>query len=115
MQTEWTYLIHFSKPISDRHTCQHYAGSAIDIGMRFVDHVMGRGARLTQVAVERGIHFEIVRVWPGGRAFERQLKNQKNLRRYCPICAAKQRHRTTGQMPFVFDLIPGCDQDVDFY
>lgn len=80
------YLIHFQKPISDSHTCQHYLGYAKDIEARLQDHLSGHGARLCQVAIERGIEFEIVRTWEGDRKLERQLKNQKNAPRICPVC-----------------------------
>jgi hypothetical protein len=39
-----------------------------------------------QVAKERGIGFQIVRIWPGDRTLECQLKNQKNAPKLCPIC-----------------------------
>jgi predicted GIY-YIG superfamily endonuclease len=85
------YLLHFQKPISPAHTCQHYVGWAEDIQQRIAEHRAGRGARLTQVAKERGIDFAVVRVWPDTeRTHERKLKNRKNAPRLCPIC--RQRH-----------------------
>lgn len=80
------YLLHFERPISDAHTCQHYTGWALDLHTRIADHRAGRGARLTQVAVERGIRFEVVRTWIGSRDFERALKNRKDAPRLCPVC-----------------------------
>lgn len=54
---------------------------------RLYAHLYGRGARLTQVAHERGIGFTVVRVWEDvDRKFERQLKNRKSSPRLCPIC-----------------------------
>ncbi len=77
------YLFHFDQPISDGHPCQHYLGWAKDIDAREADHRAGRGARLTQVAIERGINFIRARVWEGySRTDERAL---------CPICAAERR------------------------
>lgn len=84
------YLIHFHEPIAPgRHTCQHYLGSAKHLRDRIAEHRAGRGARLTQVAIERGIAFTVVRTWEGGRHLERQLKNRKNGFRLCPICQGK--------------------------
>lgn len=84
--TSVTYLLHFSEPISPNHTTQHYIGSAADLDARIEEHRKGQGARLTEVAKERGISFEVVRTWEGGRDFERKLKNRKNAPKLCPIC-----------------------------
>jgi predicted GIY-YIG superfamily endonuclease len=56
------YLLHFEAPIAPgRHTCQHYIGSAKRLRVRIAEHRAGRGARLTQVALERGIAFTVGR------------------------------------------------------
>jgi hypothetical protein len=39
------------------------------------------------VCRERGITWQLVRTWEGGRKFERQLKNRKEAPRLCPVCA----------------------------
>ena len=85
----YCYLLHFHTPIAPgRHTCQHYLGyTARRLRLRISEHRNGRGARLTQVAIERGISFTCVRTWPNGsRSLERKLKNQKNSFSLCPIC-----------------------------
>jgi hypothetical protein len=41
---------------------------------------------LTQVATQRGIGFEVVRTWPGGRELERRLKDRHDAPRLCPVC-----------------------------
>ncbi|MBK9709751.1 MAG: endonuclease [Kouleothrix sp.] len=86
------YLLHFEAPISPRHTCQHYLGfaRAKDFGPRLEEHRRGRGARLTQVAYQRGIGFTLARVWYGDRTFERRLKRRKMAPRMCPICTGKR-------------------------
>jgi len=62
------YLLHFDQPISPDHTCQHYLGfTADDLNSRLAAHAAGRGARLTQVACERGITWQVVKIWEGGR------------------------------------------------
>ena len=84
------YLLHLDQPISNH--AQHYIGYAEDVDERVARHRAGNGARLMQIAAERGIGFEVVRIWPDGdRSFERHLKNQKHAWRHCPVCrAAKQ-------------------------
>lgn len=80
------YLLHFERRISPRHTTQHYLGIAKDLEARLADHASGQGARLTQVAVERGISWTVVRTWKGDRTFERRLKNRKHANYLCPLC-----------------------------
>ena len=58
-------------------------------GEREKKHRKGQGARLTQVAVEKGIDFDVVLRVEGDRTAERKLKDSKNLRRVCPVCAAE--------------------------
>jgi predicted GIY-YIG superfamily endonuclease len=76
----YVYQLLFEKPISESHPAQTYTGWAADLAARIQAHKLGRGARLTQVAKERGIGFEVVRVWRGGRGTERRIKNLKNGR-----------------------------------
>lgn len=86
----FVYLLHLDAPLSDRHTAQHYLGFTFHIPSRMKKHSDGAGARFMQVAKERGISYVIARIWPGDRNFERQLKNQKNSPKLCPICRAAQ-------------------------
>lgn len=82
------YLLHFDKPISGNHTCQHYLGWTNDLHARLAAHAAGsrRAARLTQVAKKRGIGWQLVRLWEGGRSLERQLKARKESPKFCPLC-----------------------------
>lgn len=80
------YLIHFLTPLAH---ARHYLGytQAESVDQRMERHLNGTGARLLQVARERGVKFEIVRTWEGeGRTFERKLKNRKNAPKLCPVC-----------------------------
>ncbi len=77
------YLIHLATPMAH---AKHYIGYAQDVLARLAEHRAGTGARLLAVAGQRGIGFELVRMWPGDRTFERKMKNRKNAPRYCPIC-----------------------------
>lgn len=80
------YLLHFETRINPDHPCQHYLGSTDDLESRLAEHRAGTGARLPQVALERGIGFVLARTWPGGRERERQLKKWKMGPRLCPVC-----------------------------
>jgi predicted GIY-YIG superfamily endonuclease len=81
------YLLHFERPISPAHTAQHYLGWGADIPARLAEHAAGGGARLTQVALERGIGWQLARTWPGeGRTDERRHKLGAHGARLCPIC-----------------------------
>ena len=81
------YLIHFERPISKRHTAQHYLGFTHDLDHRLHQHTTGQShARLPEVAFERGIQMVLARTWRGGRDYERRLKARHEGKRLCPIC-----------------------------
>jgi predicted GIY-YIG superfamily endonuclease len=78
------YLLHFSPAYKH---AGHYAGYADDVAPRFHAHLQGKGARLTQVAVDAGCTLILVRVWDDGdRTLERRLKNRHGSGKLCPIC-----------------------------
>ena len=54
---------------------------------RLADHALGRGARLTQVQIERGGWWVLAQTQPGGRSLERRLKQHGAARR-CEVCKA---------------------------
>lgn len=92
------YLLHFdidehekiaperedaSKPFHAR----HYLGWAEDAQARIQQHYEGDGAKLTQALKRKGITFTVARVWDNvDRNFERRVKSQGGLSRWCPIC-----------------------------
>lgn len=82
------YLLHFNRPISEKHTCQHYLGYGDGPERIAVQRQGGpNAARLCQVAKERGIGFVVARIWADGdRTLERQLKKRKAGPRLCPRC-----------------------------
>ncbi len=87
------YLLHFDQaignPANPRGQAQHYLGYADRLDRRAMEHLTGRGAKITQALVARGIGFVIARTWPGDRTFERKLKNRKEATRLCPLCRAQ--------------------------
>jgi len=85
------YLVHLDQRLGSDHPqggAQHYLGMTQNLDQRLETHRAGLGARILAAAVERGIGFEVVRTWPGGRERERQLKRQHNAPKFCPVCRA---------------------------
>ena len=88
--SETVYLLHFDgklgNPANPRAMAQHYLGTARDLPSRIAEHKAGIGAAITAAAAQRGIGFDVVRTWTGGRQLERQLKRRKEAPRLCPVC-----------------------------
>lgn len=80
------YLIHLSAPLGH---AKHYLGfveDRFDLERRLKRHRSGQGSRLLRACNERGIAYEIVRVWPAGtRTHERRMKNRASTQ-LCPTC-----------------------------
>ena len=85
MKTSIVYLLHFYLPYKH---ARHYLGSTDDLTARLHQHATGRGARLLAVASAAGIHWTLVRAWPGDRTRERKLKNH-HRRALCPLCTPR--------------------------
>lgn len=108
------YLLHFDQPLGNNvHHAQHYIGWAADLAARMAQHRNGTGAAITRAAIERGIAFDVVRVWPDrDRSFERALKRQKRGPKLCPICGGPHAWRRSCpsvdacQLPLDFDIPP---------
>lgn len=83
MSRRQVYTLHFWPKLEH---AGHYTGASDKLPARLVDHVLGRGARITQVQRERGGSWVVGRVEPGGRDRERQLKNQHNAAMHCDVC-----------------------------
>ncbi len=79
------YILHLATPLEH---ARHYVGWALHVEERLAHHRDGTGARMLQVCNERGIAYELARVFDGAdRIFERKLKNTHSTADYCPICA----------------------------
>lgn len=80
------YLLHLKHPLAH---ARHYLGWTDDLVGRLLQHGTRQGARLLEVAAERGITWTLARTWEGEgatRTFERRLKNNKHTPRLCPVC-----------------------------
>ena len=83
MSRSKVYTLHFWPKLEH---AGHYTGASGKLPARLVDHLLGRGARITQVQRERGGSWVVGRVEPGGRDRERQLKDQHNAALHCDVC-----------------------------
>ena len=81
--TSVVYTLHLSRPLAH---AKHYTGWAQDLTRRLEHHQNGTGARMLQVARERGIDWMVATVQPGDKKRERQLKKQGGASRRCPLC-----------------------------
>lgn len=82
------YLLHFDRPLGH---AKHYLGWAYRLDERLAHHAAGTGARILQVAIERGIGWTLARTWENvTRTREAQLKRRGGRSRMCPICKAER-------------------------
>jgi putative endonuclease len=82
-----TYLVHLDRPLGGPvHFAQHYLGTTQNLDRRLETHRAGLGARILAAANERGIAYDVVRTWDGGREVERRLKARHAAPRMCPTC-----------------------------
>ena len=86
MSRHVVYTLHLWPPLGH---AAHYTGTTPErrLAQRLTDHALGRGARLTQVQVERGGFWVLAQTQPGGRTLERRLKQHGAARR-CEVCKA---------------------------
>jgi hypothetical protein len=84
-EIDMVYLIQLDKPlVAEGHKAQFYLGYCDEdrLLQRLAEHWARRGSKMLAAAVQKGIHFDIVRFWPGGtRKLERQYKRRKCHRR----------------------------------
>lgn len=88
------YLIHFDRPIGNpnntRGQAQHYIGWTECLADRLLAHFKGHGAAIMAFLSQSKIGWQVVRTWEGSRKLERQLKNRKQAKAFCPVCQGKQ-------------------------
>jgi predicted GIY-YIG superfamily endonuclease len=89
------YTFHFWPPLKH---AKHYTGSTYRsrLAERFVEHTLGRGAKITQAQRKQGGSWVVAQVEPGGYFRERQLKKHGAARR-CEVCKAVEGYQS-GQL-----------------
>lgn len=93
MQPGTVYLLHFTRPYKH---ARHYLGFTTNLEERLRHHRQGRaGSHLMRVVKDAGIGFEVAITWEGSRALERRLKNNGNIKHYCPICSGEKAWKLT--------------------
>ena len=92
MSGNLVYTLHLWPPLGH---AAHYTGTTPErrLAQRLTDHALGRGARLTQVQLERGGFWVLAQTQPGGRALERRLKQHGATRR-CEVCKAARAYQS---------------------
>ena len=80
------YLIHLDKPVNPNFPAQHYLGWTVNLKNRINQHRTNQGAAILRAANQRGIAWEVVATWEGGRGLEVQFKRGRNHKRHCPKC-----------------------------
>jgi hypothetical protein len=84
------YLVHLDTALGSAHPrgrARHYVGTtAVGVERRLAVHRAGLGSKMLAAANQRGIAYDVVRTWPGGREVERRIKAQRNAPRLCPTC-----------------------------
>lgn len=87
------YLLHFDSDIDYRNSSQygdsrHYVGISSNIPQRLRNHRLGTGSKMTKIAVDRGVSFEVTRLENGETSTIQQYKNLTNYPRgFCSKCA----------------------------
>ena len=84
MQDGVVYLLHFEPPYKH---ARHYVGWSVhEAEHRLKTHLAGQGSPLVKAAVAAGCKIILARTWKGTRAWERKVKDTKNVPHLCPIC-----------------------------
>lgn len=82
------YIIHFDRPYKGTlHYVGWTEGSVLD---RLERHRSGRGSPLLKAVNDAGIKYKVSRsIHNVTRNAERQIKDERNHKRYCPCCTNK--------------------------
>jgi hypothetical protein len=82
-----TYLIHIDPPYKH---ARHYKGwTDRPVEQRLADHLAGRGALLTRLAVRAGSRLTLARVWPNTTKDREDSIKRQDGKRMCPECGVK--------------------------
>lgn len=93
------YLLCFDDRLPGSSQPNHYLGytgrASLVKRLREHSHTSNGAAIIRNGFRANGIHFTLVRTWPGAsRAVERALKQHHNPRRLCPVCTPNARGLT---------------------
>jgi predicted GIY-YIG superfamily endonuclease len=80
------YLVHLTERLGH---AGHYSGFTEDLPARLAKHANGTGARLLQVAKERGIGWELARIWDGVTREQENRIKESSAAKKCPVCKGK--------------------------
>jgi predicted GIY-YIG superfamily endonuclease len=87
-ETSVVYLLHFYAKVGGR--ASHYIGYTTDLNRRLREHRRFRKTTnrcaFTRAANNQKIPWTVAVTWKANRSFERYLKQQKNAKRFCPLC-----------------------------
>ena len=104
------YILHVVSPLFQGSQTQHYSGQTESLRQRIETHATGQGARLTREFTENGMTFVLGALAQcskaAARRVERQMKDSKNLPRYCTICNPGTADRIPETLPLSLDLVP---------
>ncbi|SRR5579884_1467213 len=102
------YVLHFASPYKQ---ARHYLGYAKCVERRVQAHRQGSSVPLMRAVHDAGISFTVARVWENGdKALERQLRNQHNTPRLCPLCSASLSSSSRGPMTKTKKPSTHCDK-----
>lgn len=84
------YILHFEP--SYKHA-SHYIGytNATNPTFRIQQHIKGNGSPLVKAAVEFGCDIQLALTFKANRTSERNLKNRKDVSKWCPLCKRFER------------------------
>lgn len=109
-RTGYIYVLHFDNKLSH---AEHYIGCTTQPKDRLISHASGRGSRICQVLIERGIGWRLGMLATCSltemRLLERQLKRQHGAQPYCELChnsPYQEPRRLAGTRPLALDLVP---------
>lgn len=83
----FVYVLHFDTPLAH---AQHYVGMTNNLRQRLTAHASGHGASITAELFDRSLPWTLTGLFQttptNARRVERQLKESKNISRYCDLC-----------------------------
>jgi predicted GIY-YIG superfamily endonuclease/ribosomal protein S18 acetylase RimI-like enzyme len=83
----FVYILHFDTPLAH---AQHYVGMTANLRQRLTAHASGHGSVLTNELFDRSLPWTLGGLFQttptNARRVEREMKESKNIGRYCDLC-----------------------------